>query len=424
MKINLQIAPKFKEVFLSKAKNIVLYSPRAAGKSFVAYDLAIAYMIKYPNHDIAIARANANSLRDSCYAEVLSRISKYNVHRLLRGVVSPPKIHGANNVSYFLGIGGPDKNRTRSFMPSNKLSLIIVEETQSLKDEESLTHAMSSLTRHLDENINSHVVYLGNNPDTESHWWYKFKNNHKSNPNSLVIESTYLDIYHLLGESLKDEINFLKEVNTPEYERVYLGKFNTTQDRAVYNFKEHHYIDKIPDDERIWFVYLGVDGAIRRDKTAVVPIAVSRTNRMYVLPSFIHDPTIGGVLSSRDQSFKIHQYLYKTMVERWGFLLPHKAIVDNAAADLILELRARGIETVQFNDKKTEETLEKLNTFFGANQIFIIKSPTNDQLIKEIQENTFINKKLNPSIPNDALDALRYGVFAIYKEGIKPHLTR
>ena len=74
--------------------------------------------------------------------------------------------------------------------------------------------------------------------------------------------------------------------------------------------------------------------------------------------------------------------------------------------------------------RKTEETLEKLNTFFGANQIFIIKSPTNDQLIKEIQENTFINKKLNPSIPNDALDALRYGVFAIYKEGIKPHLTR
>ena len=28
MKINLQIAPKFKEVFLSKAKNIVLYSPQ------------------------------------------------------------------------------------------------------------------------------------------------------------------------------------------------------------------------------------------------------------------------------------------------------------------------------------------------------------------------------------------------------------
>ena len=112
------------------------------------------YFNKYPHHDIAIGRCNANSLKDSCFNEVIEALDDFkdSRHRIT-----------------FHGIGGSDVSRTRSFKPTNKLSLIVIEETQQLANQQQLDQALSSFVRHLDTSIPYHIMLLGNNPSTKQH---------------------------------------------------------------------------------------------------------------------------------------------------------------------------------------------------------------------------------------------------------------
>ena len=125
------------------------------------------YFNRYPHHDIAICRCNANSLKDSCFNEVIEALDDFGTDYTSSTI--PPVIKDTNHRITFHGIGGSYVSRTRSFKPTNKLSLIVVEETQQLANQQQLDQALSSFVRHFDTTIPYHKMLLGNNPPTKQH---------------------------------------------------------------------------------------------------------------------------------------------------------------------------------------------------------------------------------------------------------------
>ena len=115
-----------------------MYSPRISGKSFALGQMVYIYSNKYPNHDIVVTRANYNSLEDSLYNEILAfadDIGQSDYYTALRSPLKIKTLHG--NTIYFKGIGGSDYSRSKGFKNrNNKISLIICDETQQLKDEQ------------------------------------------------------------------------------------------------------------------------------------------------------------------------------------------------------------------------------------------------------------------------------------------------
>ena len=88
------------------------------------------YFNKYPHHDIAIGRCNANSLKDSCFNEVIEALDDFGTDYSSSTI--PVVIKDSRHRITFHDINGIDDSKTRSLKPTNKLSLVVIEETQKL----------------------------------------------------------------------------------------------------------------------------------------------------------------------------------------------------------------------------------------------------------------------------------------------------
>ena len=375
------------------------------------------YFNKYPHHDIAIGRCNANSLKDSCFNEVIEALDDFGTDYSSSTV--PVVIKDSRHRITFHGIGGSDVSRTRSFKPTNKLSLIVIEETQQLANQQQLDQALSSFVRHLDTSIPYHIILLGNNPATKQHWWWQYVESSRGLPNRLVLETNYKCLGKFLPAPVVEEIEWLKQANPPLYRHMYLGEpLFDKQALAVYNYSPACLLDAIPAGRRINRISIGVDVAIQRDKTAAVILVEDNLGYLYMLPPFIHNPATDGVISSQQQAILIKNYVDTTLANlftRHYFAGGQPTfIVDCAATDMILALRQLGCNAIAFTNKKTAETFECFNNMLGSNRLYLIDGKTTANLIDEIETVSFINGKLNDSEPNDIIDAARYVLYYNY----------
>ncbi len=420
MKLKINVPHVYKDVFSTDRTEIFLYSPRAAGKSFVAADLAITYMLKYPHHDIVMARCNAVNLRNSVYAEMVSRIKSMGLEDKFKCTTSPCRITTATNTIHFAGVGGSDSSRTRSFQSVNRLSLYIVDEVQQIGSRETLEQASSSYIRHLDSHIASHAVYISNPPDgrkgTAKGWVLDFLDEKEMDRNALVIKTTYLDIKGLLNPLLLKDIAAKKEYNNKLYRKIYLGEIDATDGVAMYNYNDSYLVPHLA--EPIQRMYVGVDVGVAKDCTSAIPIALTTSGKYVVLEEYIHVPA-NGLLTQNQQAAQIKRHINK-LCDKYGFnpyYQPIAFVVDCAAVDMILSLRQLGLNTLSFTDKKTASTIETVNNMFGQDMIRILNS--NKKLINEILSNTFIDGKLDPKIPNDSFDAFRYIMYWLSKQNTR-----
>lgn len=221
--ITIRLPAVFEEIEKCEKSNIVLYGGRLGGKSNNTGKVSVLTMLANPYSDVVVARVSYGSLADSSYAEIENAINEMgdNIREEFHLKKSPLRIERKNNSGtiYFIGYGGSNTSRTKSFRPKHKIKVVILEETQELKDEQNLNEALASLRRHYGEKVK--VFILGNPKPQKAHWFSKFIEAKQFDPDWAVFNLTYKDILPFINDYDLREILKTKIVDENYYRWFY-----------------------------------------------------------------------------------------------------------------------------------------------------------------------------------------------------------
>lgn len=454
--ITVRLPAVFEQIQNCGKSNLVLYGGRLGGKSNNTAKVAVLSMLANPYFDVVVARVSYGSLADSSYAEVEAAIADMgdNIREEFHLKKSPLRIQrkGNSGTIYFIGYGGSNTSRTKSFKPSHPIKVVILEETQELKDEQNLNEALASLRRHYGENVI--VFILGNPKPQKAHWFSKFIEAKQFDPDWAVFNLTYKDILPFINDYDLREILKTKLLDEQYYRWFYLGETTGGFGSVYPMFKEDRHVitesqwNKVRESSNIKPIacVIGGDGAVNRDCTSFVPIILLNNGQSVIGPIFYHNPIHDGVVSYHHlvQNLLVRWFedmtgrfrlgtLYETRTHPYMQKCPIFMYIDNAAPDLIAECRFFLSDRVSVNPVKKDNVPQMVSTVQSAilnNNVIIIDykgyySYTKNQWIKtttnllaEQWEMLTWNEKqdnYDPIVPNDVSDAATYGIISWFR---------
>ena len=437
MQQKIKIAKPYDRLLTTDKTTCVMYSPRISGKSYALGQVVYIYANQYPNHDIIVTRAHYNSLEDSLYNEIIAYAETEGATDFYIPLKSPLRIKTKKgNTIYFKGIGGSDYSRSKGFKGLNPISLIICDETQQLKDEQSLRQAIATFVRSIDPNIKSRIILAGNPEMVKAHWWNAYCRKYRFAGVYEFIDANYMNIRKYLSKVTLEEIENERKYNPLMYKFLYLGELDDLAGGAYGQFKrDKHYINvqqwrKEIAGQRLCYVIWGGDGAITHDSTGIVPIAIYSNGRGYVLERFYYNPQENGIILAPSQITDMINVYIEQMCKKYDIYSERVGsyfAIDCAAADLVTQLRynINGYHIVKgFTGKNIIQNNAVVNNCFAKNMIKIVDFggyydfyanrwvPTTadtEPLVYQLESVTWKNYKLDPEIPNDYTDALTYG---------------
>ena len=444
--------PKCWQRIVETDKNwILIPTGRVSGKTKNSCSLATILMLENPYYDIVITRASYGSMQDSSYAEFQEALNEMpeSINSQFEFYKSPLRIERIDNSGsiYFMGIGGANKDRTKGLKTKHPIKVVIVEETQELKDKESYDQFMASVRRNFGEDVK--VIVLGNPPAIKVHWFNIFVNQKELDKDWLVVRMSWLDIVDFLNDYDVKEIIKTRILEPQRYEWLYMG-VPTGGFGLVYPMfsARNHVITssewelvKAKSNIRVIGCVIGVDGAVNRDCSVCTPLLLLNNGQCVVGSIFYHNPGDNGVIGS-------HQ-LVQNYISKWfeqiqlqyhlGSLkelqmnprtqmFPIFFCVDSAATDLIQEIKFFFSNRASVYPIKKGTIFEMVGVCQSAlmnDNIIIIDYggyynyiqnkfvPTHTNILQEQLESLIWNDtqtKYEDSIPNDISDSWTYGV--------------
>lgn len=448
--------PLFCKQILESDKNyFLLYGGRLGGKTNNTSKIGVLTMLMYPYFDVVVARVSYGSLGDSSYAEFSAAIDELgdNISEQFIKKKSPLRIErkGNGGTVYFIGYGGSNTSRTKSIKTKHKIKIIILEETQELKNEENLQQALASFRRHFGEDVK--VFILGNPYPQKVHWFSRLIEDKKYDPDWEVMNVTYLDILPFINDyDLKEIIK--TKLNNPEYYRwFYLGEMTGGFGMVYPMFRREKYVITASDWEYILAnsnirpigCMIGGDGAVNNDCTSFVPIVLLNNGQSVIGPIFNHDPKRDGVVGYHQlvQDKLIYWFeklcgmfhlgtLTELRMHPYMKQLPIWMRIDSAAADLIAECRFFMGDRCDIAPVKKDHVPQMVSTIQSGllNDNFIIidyggtwnyttnKFEKGSNILADQLESLIWNEKqdnYDAAIPNDTSDGFTYGGISWYK---------
>ena len=455
LKIRMPLA--FKEIMESEVPYYLLYGGRLGGKSNNTAIVAILTMLANPYTDVVVARVSYGSLADSSYAELEATLDSMgeNIREEFVLKRSPLRMERKGNagVIYFIGYGGSNTSRTKSIKTKHPISVIILEETQELKEKRNLEEALASFRRRFGDSVK--VFILGNNPPQEAHWFNRYIKEKQFDPDFYVRNVTYLDILPFINDYDLKEILKTKLIDELYYRWFYLGEttggFGAVypmfrHDKHVISIAQWNMVQERNKTLKPVACIIGGDGAVNNDCTAFVPWILLNNGQAVAGPIFYHNPVDDGVVGYHqlvqdkliywveDMTRQFHLgSLTETRTHPTMRRVPIWMFIDNAAPDLIQECRFFLSDRIAVNPVKKDNVPVMVSTVQSAimneNCIIIdyggyynytkrkwIKRSIN--LLEEQWSMLIWNEKqdnYDPIVPNDVSDAATYGIISWFK---------
>lgn len=446
--MRIEYAPIYRELWNTDKNFIILEGGRDSGKTFTARDYAMVQSETLEKRDIIVARDSYGSLGDSLFASLKKFITTHKLWWHYEERKNPLRIFNRRTGTniYFVGIGGSDIDRTKGLETENLVEVVIFDEMQQVKEQENYEQAIASFRRLLSPTAK--VIHIFNPPRMKAHWinvWAKVK---ESDPDYLVIKSCWLDVIHYLKDIDIKEILKMEALDKDEYDWLYMGKTVGGLGSVYPQFKpEKHLIsfEKAQEkfkNQKITSVIIGGDNAVSRDGTCLCPIAIFQNGQCAVLDVFYHDPKRDGDLSVSEMIPYIQKWLrqleakYKLNAPGlFGAYTPIAFVIDGSiigielAKELRYVLNPNRYDIIRYSKKNVIEMAGNMKSVFARNMLYIIdfggtynyvrdKFESGYNIVAEQVESLIWNDKetgFDPIIPNDACDALTYGVNAIFK---------
>lgn len=297
------ISPVFCEVSraidLGKANRIMLKGGRGSTKSSYAYQKILDVFLHRPYAQWVCGRRYANTLRRSCFANVLWAIAKRGMTVGKPGegcdfdkTTSPMEItyNKTGQKILFYGLDEPEKLKSITFEdPKAKIELLLLEEYNQLACAEDARNVRQSVFRS-DYSLEIDVY----NPSPDDMQWTN-QEARIEEPGKLVHHSSYLDVpEEFIGKRFVEQAEQLKAINAKAYANEYMGE-ETGLTGTVF---ENVVAQSITYEDRIQIKWIrcGVDWGYQNDPFVWLMVGYDRKTRtLYIIDEVFNTETLDDI---------------------------------------------------------------------------------------------------------------------------------
>lgn len=394
-KLKSMIAPIYWDNLIRNFKNRtqIIYGGSSSGKSYAIAQRVVLDTIRGRN--TLVIRKTSNSMKSSCFNEILSKISDFGLMYLFKISLGDFTITCLDNNKQIIFKGLDDPEKIKSIKPiSGVLTDIWIEEaTQISYDDFKLLK-----TRLRGATPFKKRITMSFNPIIKTHWIYKqffegFWQDDKQfvqNDTLSILKTTYKDNSFLT----QDDIQRLEAETDPYYRNVYLlGNWGMLAGAVFSNYEVKEF-----DPDSFDVYRFGADWGFSEDPFAVVKAALDIPRREIYICEEIYEKHI-----TNDQAIP----LVKALVNN-GVLW-----CDNAEPKSITEFRSKGINARAV--KKGAGSIEQGINFIKRFKVYI--HPRCVNTLAEFNAYRYKeDRKTGDVLPevvdkdNHIIDALRYAL--------------
>lgn len=314
---------------------IVVRGGRNSGKTTTVIEEALDEWITTKGAHIVLAREDDCDFRKTTFASTKKALYKFGIDRYC---YIPKKRTGDiifepnGNKIFFQAIGG-DEHRTKGFeLEDGYVHRYIVDEAQEIEQEAHIKGAEKTMLRFLGETTK--FIYSYNPPPLRNALANVYFPKLIREGRAIEIYSSWKDIYNLLLEKNPEIIEEILKDRKSDYNYYlyeYMGQVVNLSGMVFRKFDRKKHIvtvDRNRIAQEIVEIIIAVDGAIKRDATAVGLLVVLRNGNLLLLDAYYHDPLINGKLDNLDQSAEIGKWLHRCMLKYPGIMQKKYSGVD------------------------------------------------------------------------------------------------
>ena len=294
------ISPTFCDVSRAidsgKVNRVMLKGGRGSTKSSYGYQKCLDIFLHRPHAQWICGRRYANTLRRSCFANVLWAIAKRGMTVGKPGegcdfdkTVSPMEItyNKTGQKIIFSGLDEPEKLKSITFEdPDAKIEILLLEEYNQLSGPEDARNVRQSVFRS-DYSLEFDIY----NPEPDTDQWTN-KEARIEEPGKLVHHSTYLDVpAEFIGKRFIEQAEVLKEINPTAYANEYIGE-ETGLTGTVFNNVVAQSIT-YEDTLAMKWIRCGMDWGFQSDPWVWLRVGYDRKTRtLYILDEIFNTKTL------------------------------------------------------------------------------------------------------------------------------------
>lgn len=392
----------YQEIWNCKERYLVLKGSRASKKSKTIALRIIYNIIKYEGYNALCIRAIYNTLKDSCYTELIWAIHQFGVTHLFKCTTAPLMIEYIPTGQRIL-FKGLDKAEsiTSITVPVGKLCHVWWEESSQIKREEDINKVDLSIRGELPEGCFYQHIFTFNPWSPNMVLKKKF---YEDPPNHTAAFTTTYMTNEFLDEATVQLFEEMKVKYPKRYKVEGLGEFGSIEG-LIYDNWEMTWFDPSEDKYKNMIHSVGLDFGYT-DITAVLGAYIDEKNKEI----WVYDEIAKNHL--------LNDQLYKELVKKgW-----HKATIfaDNEDPRSIQELKRYGCARIRPCTKGRDSINQGIQK---VQQYKIYIHPRCEELLKEIQNyvwekdrNDELTGKPDSSFGDHELDALRYLIQVVEKD--------
>lgn len=453
MRLNLEVPKVYQPVFSdfndNYCKRNLWYSPRTSWKSSGLGRIMLLYYLLYPDYDVCIGVDSLTNAGEGVLSEFLSYLESEGLNSNNEWVLANKSISkkGHKNQIRVYSVQTNERNNvntTKGKKLIRPISLFIMDEVQKLHSKQILLNCLSTFLRQMKAGHSK--VILAGNPDRRSMWFTEFYKAKLLDEEWTVLSPTYLDIVEWIPQALLHEIQDLQKNDPISYKQIYLGDLEVAGwEQVFHSFTSKHYVPRsqlIKFDREVMgygaiihSIIIGIDDAESNDAIAASCITVHKNGMLRVQESlYVSCKELPVKPALTERCAMIIEYL-DYIQEHFNMDREIQVILSiDCASGLTAQLKViagsdknhrrwKNVKIFKYSDKQgKEQQLDIMNAAIANGTLTVVNvnkySPqySNDKLVQEMHELRLQeNGKIDPNIPNDATDALQYGVMIVLR---------
>ncbi len=285
IKISQIVGNGYSDFWQNKSRYRVLKGGKASKKSTTTALNLIYRLMKYKGSNLLVVRAEANTHRDSTFAQLKWAQQKLGVAEFWQNTVSPMEMTYLPTGQKILFRGFDDVLKLASTTVNNgHLNFVWIEEAYEIASEEDFNKLDLSVPRGAVPPPLFKQTTITFNPWSEKHWLKKRFFDTKSA--DVATYSTNYLCNEFLDSTDKSVFENLKNTNYRRYAVAGLGEWGIAEGLVFENFCEGT-VDIKPQDEYKWRNFFGLDYGYSNDPTAFIAFKANPLDKViYVFDEF------------------------------------------------------------------------------------------------------------------------------------------
>ena len=386
----IEVHKKYKEILAKDSRYYIVSGGRGSGKSFSVNALLV--LLTYEaGHTILFTRYTLSSAYISIIPEFIEKLEMLGLLGDFHITKDEIKNKRSGSKIIFRGIKTSSGDQTANLKSLTGITTWVVDEAEELTDEQKFDTIDLSVRQQGKQNR----VILILNPTTKEHFIYGrfFEDRgvnegvNKTVENTTYIHTTYLDNKDNLSQSYLDQIEQMKLRRPEKYKQQILGAWLNKAEGVIFDNWT------IGEFKHIGTSVWGQDYGFAADPSTLVEVNIDSTNKRIYLKECFY---LQRLTTSQISELNIKH-------ARGGLI-----IGDSAEPRLLSEIKAKGC-----NVRPSIKGQGSITYGISLLQDYdLVVSPDSTNLIKELNNYRWLEKKSNTPIDNwnHLIDAVRYAV--------------